>query len=449
MQKQILTVTFLLLTSIGMLQAQNNVGINTNTPHSSAALDIQSTDKGMLAPRMNLSQRNAIANPAIGLLIYQTDNTPGFYYYNGSTWTRLSTSSGSFSLPYNGTDASNSSFQITNTHATTGTAITGNAQGAGATGVLGNNTGIGGYGVQARTNAANSAGLAAIANTDSGAVALLATHTANGTAIEATTAANNSGYSAIRGENTGLAGFGIRGISNASNTAGIRGESSNGVGVNGFSANSIAISGSSISGTALKGISSTGIALETIGNLKFYGGNMNPSNGAILTSDATGNAVWKTNKVGFRARWAKNTAMQPYTAVKVEFSDEQYDAQNNFTPHAGATTTGSSKFTAPVAGLYHFSATGEIVLTSSVYNLSRVMIYLMVNGTEYLAQGGHEESNLSESWASVHLSTTVHLNAGDQVWIVAKQNNSGGLTAGFDQGAPEYNTFSGHLIFAD
>ena len=75
------------------LKAQTNtfpssgsVGIGTATPDPSAKLDIRSTSKGLLIPRMTQTQRNAIASPANGLFIYQTDNNPGFYYYNGSAW---------------------------------------------------------------------------------------------------------------------------------------------------------------------------------------------------------------------------------------------------------------------------------------------------------------------------------------------------------------------------
>ncbi len=73
------------------------VGINTNTPNASAALDIQATNAGLLIPRMTYSQRNAIASPATGLLIYQTDNMAGFYYNaaNATTpsWLRIMTDS--------------------------------------------------------------------------------------------------------------------------------------------------------------------------------------------------------------------------------------------------------------------------------------------------------------------------------------------------------------------
>ena len=65
---------------------QPGVAINTNgnTPHSSAMLDIQSTDKGILIPRMTTAQRTAISNVATGLLVF--DNTTGsFWFYNGTS----------------------------------------------------------------------------------------------------------------------------------------------------------------------------------------------------------------------------------------------------------------------------------------------------------------------------------------------------------------------------
>ncbi|MDC1505593.1 hypothetical protein N8475_10435, partial [Winogradskyella sp.] len=87
--KKLLTA-LLFTTSIG-LAAQEGVGINTITPEASSALDISSTNKGLLIPRMTELQRVAI-NPSVtanGLLVYQTDGTSGFYYYNGALWQRL------------------------------------------------------------------------------------------------------------------------------------------------------------------------------------------------------------------------------------------------------------------------------------------------------------------------------------------------------------------------
>lgn len=60
-----------------------SIGVGTTAPHASSIFEISSTTKGALLPRMTAAQRNAIASPATGLLVYQTDNISGFYYYNG------------------------------------------------------------------------------------------------------------------------------------------------------------------------------------------------------------------------------------------------------------------------------------------------------------------------------------------------------------------------------
>ena len=53
-------------------------------PDSSSILDISSTSHGMLIPRMTMIQRDLITEPATSLLIYQTDDTPGFYFNAGT-----------------------------------------------------------------------------------------------------------------------------------------------------------------------------------------------------------------------------------------------------------------------------------------------------------------------------------------------------------------------------
>ena len=63
-----------------------NVNIGTNQNNSSAVLNIQSNNKGIMLPKMRMSERDSISNPSTGLLIFQIDNNPGFYYYNGNSW---------------------------------------------------------------------------------------------------------------------------------------------------------------------------------------------------------------------------------------------------------------------------------------------------------------------------------------------------------------------------
>lgn len=68
---------------------RNNFGIGNATPEDCAKLEVRSTTKGLLLPRMTKSQRDAISSPVAGLAVYQTDNTPGLRIFNGSSWMRF------------------------------------------------------------------------------------------------------------------------------------------------------------------------------------------------------------------------------------------------------------------------------------------------------------------------------------------------------------------------
>lgn len=69
--------------------ANGNVGFGTTSPNAGAILDLSSTSKALLLPRMTKTQRNAIASLAAGMAVYQTDNTPGLRVYNGTNWIRF------------------------------------------------------------------------------------------------------------------------------------------------------------------------------------------------------------------------------------------------------------------------------------------------------------------------------------------------------------------------
>ncbi len=76
--------------------ATAQVGIGTTSPNTSAALDIASTTSGLLVPRMTHAQLIAIALPATGLLVFQSDGTAGFYFNSGTpgapVWTFIQNS---------------------------------------------------------------------------------------------------------------------------------------------------------------------------------------------------------------------------------------------------------------------------------------------------------------------------------------------------------------------
>ncbi len=89
--KKNLIIVGLFLTS----QMFAQTGIGTTAPNASAKLEIASTDKGLLIPRMTSAQRGLISLPANGLLVYQTDGVIGFYVNSGTSaspsWLRINT----------------------------------------------------------------------------------------------------------------------------------------------------------------------------------------------------------------------------------------------------------------------------------------------------------------------------------------------------------------------
>lgn len=99
---------FILLLSFALtVHAQVAINNDGSIPDNSAMLDVKSTARGVLLPRMTLLQRNAIPAPATGLLIYQTDNAEGYYYYTGSAWQSLAGGAGSNAWSPNGNDIYN------------------------------------------------------------------------------------------------------------------------------------------------------------------------------------------------------------------------------------------------------------------------------------------------------------------------------------------------------
>ncbi|MEP6794598.1 MAG: hypothetical protein ABJB16_09755, partial [Saprospiraceae bacterium] len=107
MKNTILIISLLMLymtfPSVSFGQA---VSINTDnsSPDASAILDVKSTIRGMLVPRMTSAQRTGIPSPAIGLLVYDTD-TQSFWFRNATIWVNLSSGAGGWSLTGNAATA--------------------------------------------------------------------------------------------------------------------------------------------------------------------------------------------------------------------------------------------------------------------------------------------------------------------------------------------------------
>ena len=94
--KLLLLSTFILWNLHSTSVFGQGVAINNDASEAdpSSMLDVKSTGKGILIPRMSASNRTGISNPATGLLVYQIDNPKGFYYNTGTSstpnWIQLS-----------------------------------------------------------------------------------------------------------------------------------------------------------------------------------------------------------------------------------------------------------------------------------------------------------------------------------------------------------------------
>ncbi|RYZ98680.1 MAG: hypothetical protein EOP47_18745 [Sphingobacteriaceae bacterium] len=84
-----------------MMAYAQSVGIGTTAPAASAQLDINSSTKGLLIPRLSSAQRTAIVNPANGLQVYDT-NTNSFWFYKSSIWVEMSNPSATSGWGLNG-----------------------------------------------------------------------------------------------------------------------------------------------------------------------------------------------------------------------------------------------------------------------------------------------------------------------------------------------------------
>jgi hypothetical protein len=175
-----------------------NVGIGTATPNPSAMLDVNSTTRGLLAPRMTTAQRNTIALPAKGLLVYDTDLN-ALYHYNGNAWAAVG-GSGSFSLPYSGTTSqAGDAFSITNNGA--GTAISGTVSANSVAAIEGNsNATLGGYGVLGSSTSATGFG---VGGTNITGTAVYGFSSGSGTALRGV---STNGYGLLSSGNLRLTG---------------------------------------------------------------------------------------------------------------------------------------------------------------------------------------------------------------------------------------------------
>jgi hypothetical protein len=271
---QILTI--LLCIYVQTADAQMGVNSSGAAPAPSSILDVSSTTKGLLIPRMTSTQRDAIVSPANGLMIYTT-NVGEIQVYDGG-WkvaSRLNVP-----LLMSGSIATG---VVQGFNTGSGPGSYGYASGGGAGGRFEATIGTGASGI-------STSGYGVTGNSSS-----------------------NTGVVGNSGTGTGVAGIagttgsGVYGTS--SSGPGVRGESTSGFGVQGFSPSNHGVLATSTSGTGLYALSSTGIAVSGVtgSNYALYGfsgtnhGLYAEINGGtvaaarIVNNNGTGNAIYANN----------------------------------------------------------------------------------------------------------------------------------------------------------
>lgn len=267
-------------------------------------------------------------------------------------------------------------------------------------GVTGSNPALGGYGVHGYTAAANYSGAGVFGQAITG--------------------------SGVKGETS--TGNGVLGTASGTGV-GVNGQAAtNGYGVYALTGSGYGLYATATAPTGTAGrfsqTSTDGKALIVEGNLQIKAGNTSPGAGKVLTSDAEGNATWKTpapvttTPVGFLASGAAQGGLQNLpenVEYKIHPATEEFDGSNNFSLY---NVTPASTFTAPVAGLYRFTA--KVTIKTNNINTHITYSYLRLtvksNGVETVKEAtGQWEPEYYSVTSSID--KVLVLKAGDQVWL--------------------------------
>lgn len=371
----------LLLMVIDFHFLYSQVGIGTDSPHPSSLLHLDSSTQGLLIPNISLTGPNdnsTIPTPANGLLIFNTSASaglsPGFFYWFGNQWNRLSTSSS------NGTSA--------------GWSLTGNA--AGSADFFGtinyqnlyfkvNNKQIAkfapngglslGIGANANENQSIAIGENAAASSSVQSMAIGYNSVASGhqsTAIGYSSESSSNSSIAV-GYDVTASGLNSTAIGVGSNAAG-QNSTSIGYGATTFQANAIILGNHMIADNKVGiGTNMPDERLHVVGKIKMVDGSQ--ANGYILTSDANGVATWKSpddasNVAYAQAIKSSNTSLNSYDGISFGSSGEVHNL----------TVAENYIQTQEKTGIYRITYTVSIRKNSSAY--TNAEFYLTLGGTE-------------------------------------------------------------------
>ncbi len=400
---------FLLMSSMTVAQ----IGIGTTTPAPASALEVQSTNKGLLIPRVSLNSttdNSTIAAPVISLLVYNTssvnDVTQGFYYWN-SVWVPLKTTiapSSGTNWSLGGNTISNSDFigsvnynplqfRVNNTafgkfHPGGGIAI-----GTGATANDNNAIAIGTNANATANNQATAIGPSANASGYQSTAVGYQSYTLNNSTLALGKSAQATAFQATA--------LGTDAIANAQNATAI------GYAATASQSNAIILGNSSNANNKVGiGTNTPDERLHIVGSFKMVDGNQQEGN--ILTSDATGKARWQNPETS--ARFG-NIYYNGSGQALNEYANVSFDSTNEIKN----VSVNSDGITVANAGVYKISYTVCMTKNAGAAITPVFSLYknysTPLNGSKSSACLGNNQT------VTLHNTVIIQLNAYDKVSV--------------------------------
>jgi len=434
--------------SLALTVSAQNVGIGTSTPDANAILELSSSTKGFLMPRVSDANMNAMPSPFPGMMLFNT-NLGRPHVYVG-TWKKIMLDGDPFSLPYSGSGNFGSAlFAIT--QASSSSAIFGNNTGGGI-GISGNSatgeairgtstSGTGGYFSSTSGRALIGVGDVWLNNTNGKtmignlAAPLMQLHISDAADTALLLIDNNTALAT--GTNVGTY------FKNGSfYTGAIK---TTGTGTNVARLSFWTFASGSVSGLRERmsivdngnvGINNNNpqATLDINGTVKISGGS--PGDGKVLTSDATGNASW-SDAVGFLAYNSSGTTVNipGGGGIIFLFNTEQYDQS----PNSFGYNTANGTYTAPVSGLYTITTTVAIVPTA-LNQLVELDLQVLPSGVNYESQGIFSNTVAGKQ----SLSNTINLSllAGQSIRMTVTNSSANAISVVTNApGVTSYPTF--------
>ena len=469
--KKLIIILVVLFTGLISINAQ--VGINSTgaAPATSAMLDVSSTSKGLLIPRMTTVQRTTgIASPATGLLVYDTDLKDVFIF--DVTWKKGTVSNPplvltSINTPIKGVSTNPTSNDVGVWGETSAVNLAG---GTGVYGLSSNTSPSGhnfgvygetfsttdkGYGVYGKHTGTN--GVAIQGESTNGALAIgVQGISPSGFAVQGLTT-NGIG---VRGFVTGV-GIGVYGRADPAGSVAVDGSSVAGIGIRGSSNSSYGVTGQSTSGNGVRGISTSGFAVQGLStsNAALYGfsgsgnGLYAETNGGtaaaarIVNNSGTGNAIDANNNSTTNATGKFVNAIGPVLSMVGPGATSSTSSTTNPIVRMGITNDSNYGWVRfeNSTGARHFSQRYDLVSTTASINS-----YALYYGTDQLFTvrgSGSFGLNVSNPLDLLHLSPISA--TGD---VFARISSTTGFTGlRLDNNTGDYQLFSNEFggLFLD